>query len=199
MDGRGGAAILLESTRDLAPFDVSPDGSTLLLDFQREDTQSDIRTLDLQGGDGIPVVLADHPENSMGGGVYSPDGRWIAYHTETAAAWDVFVMPATGGTRKWQVTSSGTAYPEWNEDGTELWASSFNGTLLAYEVDGTGETFRVGGFTEMAVVTSPDGTGNHYDLHPDGERLVQAGPDPDFQRLVSHLHLVTDWKRGLMR
>jgi Tol biopolymer transport system component len=199
VEGQGGAAILLESKLDLAPFDVSPDGTTLILDFQREDTVSELRTLDLQGGDGQPVVLANHPENSLGGGVYSPDGRWIAYHTETAAAWDVFVMPASGGTRKWQVTSSGTAYPEWNEDGTELWVSSFNGTLLAYKVDGSGETFRVGGFTEMAVVTGPDGTGNHYDLHPDGERLVQAGPDPDFQRLVSHLHLVTDWKRGLMR
>ena len=44
------------------------------------------------------------------GPAWSPDGRWIAYHTQSAAGWDVFVMPADGGARKWQVTTDGSVY-----------------------------------------------------------------------------------------
>jgi hypothetical protein len=39
-----------------------------------------------------------------------------------------------------------------------------------------------------------------FDVHPDGERIVQAGPDPsvDHDR-VSPIHFVTDWRRALAR
>jgi len=199
VDGQGGAAIILESDREIIPFSVSPDNRTLLIDFMREDIKYDIRKLDLTGGDGEPTILATHPENDMGGAVYSPDGRWVAYHTETAAAWDIFVMPAAGGARKWQITTSGTAYPKWSPDGKELWVATFSGLLQAYPVDGSGETFRVGSAIDKVTVTSPGGTGCFYDLHPDGVRLLQSGVDPAFRAEVSYLHLVTDWQRGLMQ
>ena len=83
--------------------------------------------------------------------------------------------------------------------GNELWVSTFNGQLVSYEVDGSGDTFRVGPSRNRAMVSPPDGEGSHYDLHPDGERLLQGGVDPEFRAEVSFLHLVTDWKRGLMR
>mgnify|MGYP000561979466 CR=1 FL=1 len=146
----------------------------------------------------LEIVAAAEGDN-LGGGAYSPDGRWIAYHTETAAAWDVFVMPAGGGSRKWQVTSDGAVYPKWSEDGSELWVSRFNGDLRVYAVDGRGETLRIGGFRDTVNVTSPDASGCYYDLHPDGVRILQTGIDPAFQAEVSYLHLVTDWQRGLVQ
>ena len=107
------------------------------------------------------------------------------------------MIPSTGGPRKWQVTTDGSVYPEWNTDGTELWVSLFSGALRTYSVDGTGDTFRIGQYTQTLTVTPPDGTGRYYDLHPDGERLLQSGYDPAFRAEVSNMHLVTDWKRGL--
>jgi Tol biopolymer transport system component len=199
VEGQGGTAILLESDRDLVPFSVSPDDKTLLLDFEREDGKNEIRMLPLGAEGGEITTLATANDSHIGGGVYSPDGRWVAYHTESAAAWDVFVIPASGGPRKWQVTSNGAAYPKWNHDGTELWVSRFSGELRAFSVDGSGDTFRIGKFTDKVQVSSPDGTGCHYDLHPDGERILQAGADPAFRAEVSYLHLVTDWKRGLVQ
>jgi len=199
VEGQGGAAILLESDRDLVPFSVSPGNQVLLLDFEREDGKSEIRMMPLGAEAGEITTLATAADNNIGGGVYSPDGRWVAYHTESAAGWDVFVIPASGGPRKWQVTTNGSAYPKWNPDGRELWVSRFSGDLRAYSVDGSGDTFRIGNYTDKVQVSSPDGTGCHYDLHPDGERLLQAGADPAFRAEVSYLHLVTDWKRGLVR
>jgi len=197
VDGQGGAAILLESTREIAATSVSAGDQDLLLDFEGEDGNFDMRRLTLSGGDGEPELLASAQDNNLGGGVYSPDGRWIAYHTETAAGWDVFVIPATGGPRKWQVTTEGAVYPEWNQDGTELWVSLFSGDLRVYAVDGSGETFGIGGFTQTLSVTAPDGSGRYYDLHPDGKRLLQSGFDPAYRTEVSFMHLVTDWRRGL--
>ena len=199
VEGQGGAAILLESAHEINPTGVSPDGKTLLLDFYRPDGDMEMRALSLEAGSDELITMATAPGANLGGARFSPDGRWIAYHTETAAGWDVFVMPATGGARKWQVTTDGTAYPLWNTEGTELWVGKFNGDLVVYSVDGSGQTFRVGSSRQTLTITSMDGDGNNYDLHPDGLRILQAGIDPAFRSKVSYLHLVTDWQRGLVQ
>jgi hypothetical protein len=97
------------------------------------------------------------------------------------------------------VTTSGAVYPRWSHDGTELWVTRFSGDLRVYDVDGSGDTFRIGSFEDRATVPSPDATGCYYDLHPDGERIIQSSPDPAFRAEVSYLHLVTDWRRGLVQ
>jgi Tol biopolymer transport system component len=199
VEGQGGTAILLESERDLNPWSVSPVDDTLLLDYVREDGKYEIRKLPLTAEGGEMTTLVSSPTEDMGGGIYSPDGRWVAYHANTAAGWDVFVIPAGGGPRKWQVTTFGSAYPKWNADGTELWVSRFSGDLRAFSVEGSGDTFRIGNYKDMATVPSPEASGSFYDLHPDGERLLQTAIDPAFRAEVSYLHLVTDWKRGLVQ
>ncbi len=199
VEGQGGAAIVLESPSEILPTSVGVSGRNLLVDFEREDGDVELRRLSLEPGADEFVTLATSADGNLGGGVYSPDGRWIAYHTESAAGWDVFVIPAAGGARKWQVTTDGAVYPRWSRDGTELWVSQFSGGLRAYAVDGSGQTFRVGTFRQTVVITSPDASGNYYDLHPDGVRILQSGTDPAFRAEVSYLHLVTDWQRGLVQ
>jgi eukaryotic-like serine/threonine-protein kinase len=199
VDGQGGSTILLESDRDIRPTSLSPDEKYLLLDFEREDGKFEMRKLSLEAGNDEFTTLATSPENSVGGGMYSPDGRWVAYHSQTAAGWDIFVMPESGGTRKWQVTADGAAYPLWNPAGTEIWVSKFNGDLRTYSVDGSGQTFRVGDFEQKLTVIPPGGEGRGYDLHPDNQRVLQASIDPAFRSMVSFLHLVTDWQRALVQ
>ncbi|MDX2474635.1 MAG: protein kinase [Candidatus Krumholzibacteria bacterium] len=199
VEGQGGAAILLESEMIVAPTGTSVGDEFLLLDHERADGNFEMARLPLVGGTGELEIMASDPEENLGGGAYSPDGRWIAYHTETAMGWDIFVMPAEGGARKWQVSTAGSAYPKWNADGTELWTSGFDGSLIVYAVNGTGQTFRVGQARTVAPVSTPAGDGSFYDLHPDGIRVLQTGFDPAYHAEVSYLHLVTDWQRGLAR
>ncbi|MCP4573645.1 MAG: protein kinase [bacterium] len=199
VDGPGGAAIVLESEREISPSSVGGADQTLLFDSQREDGKYEIRKLSLSTGDGEATILASAADENVGGGIYSPDGRWVAYHAQSAAGWDIFVIPAKGGPRKWQVTTFGAAYPRWSHDGKELWVSRFSGDLRAYSVDGSGDTFRVGSFDDRIAVPPPDAVGCFYALHPDGERILQSAPDPAFQAEVSYLHLVTDWRRGLVQ
>jgi Tol biopolymer transport system component len=199
VEGQGGAAVLLEAAREIAVTGVAAGDRAVLLDFEREDGKFELRRLSLDAGGGAMTTLATSAGTNLGGGVYSPDNRWIAYHTETAAGWDIFVIPATGGVRKWQVTSDGAVYPKWNRDGTELWVVRFSGDLHAYDVDGAGQTFRVGKSRRTLKIASPEASGSFYDLHPDGKRILQTGADPSFRSEVSYLHLVTDWKRGLVQ
>ena len=199
VEGQGGAAILLEADHMILPTSVSPDGRFLLLNSEREDGKTEAHQLDLEGQSSETTVLASAPEDHLGGAEYSPDGRWIAYHTVTAAGFDIFVMPATGGPRKWQVTTDGAVFPIWNSNGTELWVSRFNGDLRAYSVDGSGSTFRVGTHRPTLTVAAPSQEGCNYDLHPDGLRILKTGIDPAFSVDVSFLHLVTDWQRGLVQ
>ncbi len=199
VEGQGGETILVESQWTIAPSSTSPDDRYLLIDAEREDSNFEMRRLDLTdpGAEMEPVRARD--DANLGGGQYSPDGRWIAYHTQSAAGWDVFVIPAGGGTRKWQVTTDGAVFPRWNTAGTGLWVSKFNGDLRVYDIDGREETLRVGTYRQSVTVSPPDGSGNYYDLHPDGSRILQTGVDPAFRQEVSFLHLVTDWQRALVQ
>lgn len=197
LEGQGGQAIVYEAKTGVYPTSASADGKYLLIDFERADGKIEMQRISL-GADSTDIVtIASYPDKNLGGGKYSPDGRWIAYHTITSAGWDIFVTPATGGSRKWQISTNGAVYPNWNSDGTELWVSQFGGDLEVYPVDGTGDTFRVGSARRAIATGGPDPDGCNFSLHPDGLRLVQCGVDPSFQAEVSFLHLVTDWQRGL--
>ncbi|RKZ19533.1 hypothetical protein DRQ50_01880 [bacterium] len=199
VEGQESPTVILEETRATYPTDVDPHGLHLLFQQEREDGEYEVRRLLLEAGNDEIETLATATKTSSGGGVYSPDGRWIAYHTESASGWDIFVIPATGGGRKWQISTEGAVYPVWNRDGTELWVSRFSGELRVFSVDGSGETFRVGSHRQALFVTSPNAEGNFYDLHPDGLRILQTGTDPAFRAEVSYVHLVTDWQRGLVQ
>ena len=96
-------------------------------------------------GEPTPVVLAARRDNLWAAAIYSPDGRWIAYHTESASGWDIFVMPAAGGARKWQVTTDGDGLSQVEpRRHRAVGQHASTATCGSYEVDGSGDTFRVG-------------------------------------------------------
>jgi Tol biopolymer transport system component len=197
VEGVGGTTILYESQSRLRPSSVSSDGRTLLFDQAVDGGNVDILALSLEEDLEPRTVLST--EASEGGGRFSPDGRWIAYHATSANTWDVFVMPASGGSRKWQVTNVGAVYPQWKSDGSELLVSNFNGSVTAFEVDIHGDSFHVGNSEQVGVTESPSSAGVAFSIHPDGRRILRAGADPTSQAEVSLIHLVSDWEQALAR
>ncbi|MBK7047956.1 MAG: hypothetical protein IPH48_15935 [bacterium] len=129
VEGQGGEAIVPESTREISPTDASLDGSTPAVRCRnRGRPHRDAPPAPGRRRSATPVTVAGQAKRTWRRQVFA--GRpLIVYHTQTSAGWDVFVMPATGGARKWQVTSEGAVYPHWNKSGTELWVSRFNGDL----------------------------------------------------------------------
>ncbi len=68
---------------------ISPDGKTILFNYK-----GDIYKVPSQGGTAVPITLSDSYEY---GGVWSNDGKHIAFASDRYGNFDVFVMPAEGG------------------------------------------------------------------------------------------------------
>ena len=80
-------------------------------------------------GDRIPRAFLNTPFREADG-VFSPDGRWVAYQSNESGRPEVYVRPvvppgavvtaaAAGG--QWQVSTAGGAFPAWRPDGKELY------------------------------------------------------------------------------
>jgi Tol biopolymer transport system component len=198
VEGTGGASTLYESPDRLTTDSVHPDGHGVLFTRDLPDTTMmwNLEFLAFDGGEEPSIILPDEGY----GGRYSPNGRWIAYGGFTADRWEVFVMPASGGPRKWQITTSGAVWPQWQPDGRRLFVQSFGSMAAACEVETGGSSFQFGTLQELMSVDDLIPGGVPFDVHPDGKRIVQAGPDPSVdQDRVSPIHFVTDWRRALAR
>jgi serine/threonine protein kinase len=197
VEGTGTATTLLQTEFEIAPSGISPDGATVMLMADMPDSDGDVYTLDsTPGSEMLPFRATPDLE---GGAVYSPDGRWVAFHGTSDQSWDLFVVASDGSARKWQVTNIGAVWPRWGPDGSTLLACGFDGTIYEYDVNGAGDTFRVGSSREIGIGPGPSGEGLAYDLHPDGRRILIAGQDPTTRGEISLLHLVTDWQQTLAR
>lgn len=82
---------------------ISPDGTTIAFGYK-----GTLYTVSAQGGTAMPLTLFD-AHNMMP--VWSHDGRYIAFASDRYGNFDVFVMPAKGGTPKRLTMNSANDYP----------------------------------------------------------------------------------------
>jgi Tol biopolymer transport system component len=50
----------------------------------------------------------------------SPDGRWLAYTSNDAGRYQVYVRPTSGAEGRWQISMEGGVEPVWSASGSEL-------------------------------------------------------------------------------
>ena len=118
------------------------------------------------------------------GGWFSPDSRFIAYHSNESGRFEIYVRPfdASSGTaptdEKWPVPSPGAFYGSWRQDGQELLYLSLDREtsevkVMAVDVATTPE-FQVG--TPQLLFRLQFDVGGHGTFRPDGQRFVFAMP-----------------------
>jgi hypothetical protein len=106
--------------------------------------------------------------------VFSPDGRFIAYTSNEAGLYDVYVVPfpdvASG---KWAVSTGGGSEPVWSRDGRELFYRTMEGGLVVVPVSTT-STFSMGAPRVLFSAAEYRAYLNHrmYDVAPDGQRFI---------------------------
>ena len=137
VDGSGTEEIVFNNTLPLQGFAVSPDGNNMLVV-----TNEGLRLVSLHGEQKVEMF-----EASRGGRVagprFSPDGRWVAFVDSETGKLEVAVRGFPEKRGKWIVSTNGGHTPAWRSDGKELyWLSGI--TLMAADIDITGETVRVG-------------------------------------------------------
>ena len=195
--GAGKDELLLKSGQNIFPTDWSPDGRFLLYTSPNPKTKVDLWVLPHPGGTPgekkpVPFLQTESVEAL---GVFSPDGKWVAYQSDESGTFEIYVQtfPSTGA--KWQVSKSGGTIPKWPREGKELFYLGADGKLTVVEVK-TGSTFQAGTPQPLFETRETDFFGR-YAVARDGQRFLmstpvgEAGPTP--------ATVVINWMAGIKR
>ena len=127
---------------------------------------------------GTPTVFLSTPTTEAVP-LFSPDGRWIAYHSNEAGTFDIYVRPFPGPGGPWRISTTGGSLPRWSATTRELLFLN-QATIMAAPYAVVGDSFRA----DTPQIWSPASIQNvtpgnaGYDLHPDGQRVAtSAAPD----------------------
>ena len=125
----------------------------------------------------------------------SPDGRWLAYHSDESGRQEVYVRPFLGPGPQSRISREGGAFAVWRGDGREIFFATDDGKLMA--VDETmGVTFAAGDPKLLFPTRLRRGPGREYDVSPDGQRfLVTVAPADE---IIPPITLVQNWP-GLLK
>jgi Tol biopolymer transport system component len=164
--------LLLKTAHDSWPCDWSPDGRFILFTQENAERKTEMSVLPLFGN--RSPVLVQQTEFNEGGGVFSPDGHWIAYISDESGRDEIYVRSFTEGgagiaADKFPVSTSGGELPRWRRDGKELYFSALDGKLMSVPVK-AGSTFVTG--KPVVLFDTHLGSDFHYDVRFDGERFL---------------------------
>ncbi|MFZ0820798.1 MAG: protein kinase [Candidatus Acidiferrales bacterium] len=151
------------------PESWSGDGKTLTL----TDTSStdELTILSLTGDHKMEPF-----QNQANAGVFSPDGKWIAYESIEEGQNNVYVRAFPASSGKWQVSTEGGGYPKWTKGGKELIYFDRGEKMMAVDVE-TQPSFHTG--TPHLLFDVPQGKYEmrtdplvNFDVTKDGEKFV---------------------------
>ena len=102
------SAILSLSSMAVTPMwlrdvQISPDGQQILFCYK-----GDVYKVSSQGGTAIQLTTQDSYECNP---IWSPDGKQVAFASDRNGNFDIFVMPAEGGSAKCLTTNSAAETP----------------------------------------------------------------------------------------
>jgi serine/threonine-protein kinase len=179
----------------MQPSSWSPDGSTLAFVGVVVGTSFDIWLFRPEGGRKPEPFLQTPSEE--GGASFSPDGRWLAYHSNESGRSEVYVVSFPDRAGKWQVSTGGGRDPVWARSGRELFYHNRN-QLLAAPVTTT-PRFLVG--RPQLLFEGPDLTlaDSGYDASPDGRRFIVVKPVEAQAAAPSQIQIVLHWAEELKR
>ena len=144
---------------------------------------------------------------------FSPDGRWLAYHSTESGQSEIYVRPFPNLDDDKHLVSSGGGYsPVWSADGKELFyfhglgvtarpQRTPDGRLMAVTIR-TQPTFAAGAPTPLFSLrdyVTPSPLGRQYDIGPDGRFLMLKDVTPGGSRIGGQIVIVQNWFEELKR
>jgi serine/threonine protein kinase len=167
--GAGSEEAILKSSDQTWPSDWSLDGRFILYTHTIPDTQGDLWVIPLFG-DRQPIPFFQTKFNERNG-VFSPDGKWIAYQSDDSGSYQVWVQSFPAGS-KWQVSIEGGTWPRFRRDGKELFYLAANGKLIAVEVKANTSGLEFSAPKPLFDTHTTD----RYAVTADGQRFLLTTP-----------------------
>jgi serine/threonine-protein kinase len=203
-DGSGVAERLTTNPTVQFPTSITPDGSTVL-GFTSSGGNRDLFRVPLAKGVKAESLL---PGASVEyGPEISPDGKWMAYHSDESGELQVFVRPypnVEGG--RYPVSTAGGSRAAWSRNGRELFYLDREGFLTAVPVQTSDTAFSAGVPTRILNTRYHSGATlggfdlRAYDVSEDGQRFLMIkevdaarSADEDLASMV----LVMNWVEEL--
>jgi eukaryotic-like serine/threonine-protein kinase len=194
-NGASGEELLLKSSENKRPTDVSRDGRYLLYNSIDSQSGTDIWVLPLQG-DKKPFPFLRTQLNE-GDAHFSLDGHWIAYTSDESGQSEIYVRPfepesspadASGAGAKWQVSYGGGEDPLWSADGKELYYLTPDSKVMEVGV-ATSPAFQAG--TPKLLFQAP---GNADDYTIDGKRFLFLAAPAESSQTQEPFKVVLNWQ-----
>ena len=201
-DGSGVEQRLTTSENFQTPGSFSSDGAWLSFHEDHPTTRSDIwlLPLDLDGNsEPFQFLATEYRERQSR---LSPDGRWLAYVSDSSGREEVYVQPFPDGGRIVQVSTAGGLEPIWSRNSDELFyrAGERRDQFMAVAIDPSQPTFAPSfprPLFEGRYVPTPTG-GRSFFPSQDGQRFLMVratAPDPPTTQII----LVQNWFEELNR
>jgi serine/threonine-protein kinase len=181
-DGTGDVERLADAPDVQLPSSWHPSGEFLAFTAIRGATGADLLILPMAGDaargwtPGTPTVFLSTPAHEMSPAI-SPDGRWLAYHSDEAGSSEVYVRPFSGSGGPWRVSIEGGMYPRWSTTPDGLLFLNLSRKVMFAPYASDGNSFRADRPQLWSPTSLIAGSGRlagsfPYDLHPDGKRLA---------------------------
>lgn len=111
---------------------------------------------------------------------FSPDGKWLAYHSRQSDKYEVFVQDFPKGQIRTQVSNQGGVIPLWRHDQSELYYLTPEGGIMAVDVRSSTSGLEFGIPHMLFASNNLRGTNlggaDACDVTPDGERFLCLFP-----------------------
>jgi serine/threonine-protein kinase len=194
-DGTGTTDVLGTGLGGMLPSDVTRDGRHVLFSYRAQD----VKVLSLDGTRQIQALI-ETPSNERNG-VVSPDGRWLAYESDSSGQFEIYVRPFPNvNDGEWKVSTSGGTRPLWAPNWQELFYVGPSGAVMAARVDARGSAWSAGAPQKTVVgpyLTLTSVSGRTYDVSPDGQRFLMVKQPAT--RAPAQIVIVQNWFEDLRR
>ena len=188
-DGSGGTEMLLRSTVSQFPSDWSPDGRTLL--FHADEAQGPDLWMLTRGGAARPLLARPIADSQ---GVFSPDGRFVAYVSNESGRDEVYVARFPDMTGRVAISADGGTVPRWAREGGELFYRQGD-ALMAAAVT-IGPDFHAEKPRRLfSGAYSGAGRETGFDVASGAQRFVMVKSDP--ASALRQLTVVQNWSEEL--
>jgi len=129
----------------------------------------------------------------------SPDRRWLAFTSDESGRTEIYVVPFSSGTGRWQISVSGGTLSRWRGDGRELYFLSLDNRLMAVPVN-VDKAFHAGSPAPLFTVhPNPNSNqfSNAFDVTSDGQRFLVNSQPADLSS--PPLTLIANWPATLKK
>lgn len=183
------------------PTSWSPDGKQLLITAGSQSGYVEVWLIPING-DRKPQTLLQGPFN-VGGGRFSPDGKWIAYVSDESGRNEVYVRSYPEAGTRIQISAEGGSQPVWSRNGRELFFRNGDQTMVV--AVGLSPSLVVGKpevlFTRSQLDDSSGpayGMVADYDVSADGKRFIMRKHNPDPSQ-IPVARIILNWFDELKR